>query len=69
MMKRASRHSGIRAVLGPCVAALLHSTAPVAPDMVWREDHPSEEVRQFWASEYPTMKTVSRRLEQATRAG
>jgi hypothetical protein len=30
MMKRASRRSGIRAILGPCVAALLDSTAPAA---------------------------------------
>ena len=38
-------------------------------DMVWRTDHPSEDVRQFWAWEYPAMMTVPRRLEQATRAG
>ncbi len=38
-------------------------------DMVWRTDHPSEDVRQFWASEYPAMTTVPPRLEQATRAG
>jgi cyclopropane fatty-acyl-phospholipid synthase-like methyltransferase len=38
-------------------------------DMVWSTDHPSEGVRQFWASEYPAMTTVPRRLEQATRAG
>jgi DNA-binding transcriptional MerR regulator len=41
----------------------------VFSDMVWRTDHPSEEVRQFWASEYPAMTTESRRLKQATRAG
>jgi SAM-dependent methyltransferase len=41
----------------------------VFSDMVWRTDHPSEDVRQFWASEYPAMTKVSRRLEQATRSG
>ena len=32
-------------------------------------EHPSEDVRQFWASEYPAMTTVSSSREQATRAG
>ena len=41
----------------------------VFSDMVWRTDHPSEEVRQFWTSEYPAMTAVSRRLEQATGNG
>jgi cyclopropane fatty-acyl-phospholipid synthase-like methyltransferase len=41
----------------------------VFSDMVWRTDQPSEEVRQFWASEYPAMTTVSQRLRQTTRAG
>jgi DNA-binding transcriptional MerR regulator/predicted O-methyltransferase YrrM len=43
--------------------------ALVFSDMVWRTDHPSEDLRQFWAAEYPAMATVSRRLEQASRAG
>ena len=41
----------------------------VFSDMVWCTDQPSEEVRQFWASEYPAMTTVSQRLRQAPRAG
>lgn len=41
----------------------------VLSDMVWRTERPSEAVRQFWASEYPAMTTVSRRLEQAHCAG
>jgi SAM-dependent methyltransferase len=40
----------------------------VFSDMVWRTDRPSEAVRQFWASEYPAITTVSQRLEQAHRA-
>lgn len=41
----------------------------VFSDMVWRTDRPSDEVRQFWASEYPAMTAVSQRLEQAIGAG
>lgn len=41
----------------------------VLSDMVWRTDQPSDELRQFWGSEYPAMTTVSRRLEQVRRAG
>lgn len=41
----------------------------VFSDMVWRTDHPSEGMRQFWASEYPAMTTVAGRLKQAQRAG
>lgn len=40
----------------------------VFSDMVWRTAHPSEDVRRFWASEYPAMTTVSQLLKQATRA-
>ncbi len=43
--------------------------ALVFSDMVWRVDDPAEAVRAFWADEYPAMTTVSRRLEQARRAG
>ena len=41
----------------------------VFSDMVWRTEMPSDELRTFWASEYPAMTCVPVRLEQARRAG
>lgn len=41
----------------------------VFSDMVWRELCPPEDLRAYWASEYPTMTTVPIRLSQAKRAG
>lgn len=41
----------------------------VLSDMVWRASQPSEDVQTFWASEYPAMATVEKRLKQAERAG
>ena len=41
----------------------------VYSDMVWRTDHPSENVLAFWDSEYPAITTVAKRLTQAHRAG
>jgi predicted O-methyltransferase YrrM len=41
----------------------------VFSDMVWRTGTPEAGVQAFWASEYPDMTTVSRRLEQAGQAG
>ncbi|MDV4169562.1 MerR family transcriptional regulator [Rhodovulum sp. FJ3] len=41
----------------------------VFSDMVWRIDKPDDEVRAFWAAEYPTMATPTTRVAQARRAG
>jgi DNA-binding transcriptional MerR regulator/predicted O-methyltransferase YrrM len=41
----------------------------VFSDMVWRTTQPDAEVQAFWASEYPAMTTVAKRLKQAQRAG
>jgi SAM-dependent methyltransferase len=40
----------------------------VFSEMVWRTDAPSEDLRAYWASEYPAMTRVPVRLEQAKRA-
>jgi DNA-binding transcriptional MerR regulator/ubiquinone/menaquinone biosynthesis C-methylase UbiE len=50
--------------------ALLHPGGVlVFSDMVWRTDRPDEEVREFWAAEYPAMTTPATRVAQAKRAG
>ena len=41
----------------------------VFSEMVWRTDQPSEDMRTYWASEYPAMTRVPARLKQAKRAG
>ncbi|MBP0484265.1 methyltransferase domain-containing protein, partial [Sagittula salina] len=41
----------------------------VVSDMVWRTDTPDDEIRAFWASEYPAMATPATRIAQAMRAG
>lgn len=41
----------------------------VFSDMVWRTDTPGDEVRAFWAAEYPAMSTPATRVLQARRAG
>ncbi|CUH70009.1 Mercuric resistance operon regulatory protein [Thalassovita autumnalis] len=41
----------------------------VFSDMVWRTGKPDDEVRSFWAAEYPVMATPSTRVAQAKRAG
>ncbi|MBM3554754.1 MAG: MerR family transcriptional regulator [Alphaproteobacteria bacterium] len=41
----------------------------VYSDMVWRAKTPRQGVRRFFAAEYPAMTTVTRRLDQARRAG
>lgn len=41
----------------------------VFSDMVWRTETPSDELRTYWASEYPAMTRVPVRLAQARRAG
>lgn len=41
----------------------------VFSDMVWRTEAPSDDLRVFWASEYPAMTTPARRLDDARRAG
>jgi ubiquinone/menaquinone biosynthesis C-methylase UbiE len=41
----------------------------VFSEMVWRTDAPPDDLRAFWASEYPAMTRVPVRLEQAQRAG
>jgi DNA-binding transcriptional MerR regulator/predicted O-methyltransferase YrrM len=41
----------------------------VFSDMVWRTETPSDDLRTYWASEYPAMTRVPIRLEQARRAG
>ncbi|MGF1695739.1 methyltransferase domain-containing protein [Vibrio lamellibrachiae] len=38
-------------------------------DLVWLTDSPSEETSTFWASEYPDIQTVDKRLEQIKAAG
>jgi len=40
----------------------------VFSEMVWRTETPSEDLRAYWASEYPAMTRVPVRLEQAKRA-
>jgi SAM-dependent methyltransferase len=41
----------------------------VFSDMVWRTGTPDDEVRAFWAAEYPAMATPATRVAQAKRAG
>ena len=41
----------------------------VFSDMVWRTDKPDDEVREFWATEYPAMAKPATRAAQARRAG
>ena len=41
----------------------------VFSDMVWRTETPSDDLRTYWASEYPAMTRVPVRLAQARRAG
>jgi len=41
----------------------------VFSDMVWRTETPPDDLRTFWASEYPAMTHVPVRLSQAKRAG
>lgn len=41
----------------------------VFSDMVWRTETPSDDLRTYWASEYPAMTRVPVRLAQARRFG
>lgn len=41
----------------------------VFSDMVWRTDTPEDEIREFWAAEYPAMTTPAARVAQAKRGG
>ena len=41
----------------------------VFSDLVWRTRQPDASLQAFWASEYPAMATVAKRLKQAQRAG
>ena len=60
---------GVERALAAWRSMLRQGGVLVYSDMVWRTDRPSKEVRRFWASEYPAMTTVVRRLEQANGAG
>jgi trans-aconitate methyltransferase len=40
----------------------------VFSEMMWRTETPSDELRAYWASEYPAMTHVPQRLAQAKRA-
>ena len=51
-----------------CIKNRLKSNSPF-PDMVWRIGKPDDEVRAFWAAEYPTMATPTTRVAQSRRAG
>ena len=41
----------------------------VFSDLVWRTEAPPDDLRSYWASEYPAMTRVPVRLAQARRAG
>ena len=60
---------GVEHALGLWRGLLRAGGALVFSDMVWRTESPESSVRAFWASEYPDMTTVSRRLAQARQAG
>lgn len=60
---------GVERALGLWRDLLRADGVLVFSDMVWRTGTPEAGVQAFWASEYPDMTSVSRRLEQATQAG
>jgi SAM-dependent methyltransferase len=60
---------GVEKALADWRALLRPGGVLVFSDMVWRTDKPDDEVRAFWAAEYPTMATPATRFAQARRAG
>ena len=60
---------GVEKALADWRALLRPGGVLVFSDMVWRTDKPDDEVRAFWASEYPAMATPTTRAAQARRAG
>lgn len=60
---------GVELALSAWQPMLRQGGVLVFSDMVWRTDHPSADVQQFWSSEYPAMTTVPERLAQAERSG
>ena len=60
---------GVEKALSNWLALLRPGGVLVFSDMVWRIDKPDDEVRAFWAAEYPTMATPTTRVVQARRAG
>ncbi|MPQ94921.1 MerR family transcriptional regulator [Thioclava sp. JE_KL1] len=60
---------GVEKALADWRALLRPGGVLVFSDMVWRTDKPEDEVRAFWAAEYPAMATPASRVAQAKRAG
>jgi SAM-dependent methyltransferase len=60
---------GVEKALADWRALLRPGGVLVFSDMVWRTDKPDDEVRAFWAAEYPAMTTPATRVAQAKRAG
>ena len=60
---------GVEKALADWRAFIRPGGALVFSDMVWRTDKPDDEVRAFWAAEYPAMTTPATRVAQAKRAG
>ena len=60
---------GVEKALADWRALLRPGGVLVFSDMVWRTDKPDDEVRAFWAAEYPAMATPAARVAQAKRGG
>lgn len=60
---------GVEKALADWRALLRPGGVLVFSDMVWRTDKPDDDIRAFWASEYPAMATPATRFAQARRAG
>ncbi|MBK5927289.1 MerR family transcriptional regulator [Rhodobaculum claviforme] len=60
---------GVEKALADWRALLRPGGVLVFSDMVWRTDKADDEVRAFWAAEYPAMATPATRVAQSKRAG
>lgn len=60
---------GVEKALADWRALIRPGGALVVSDMVWRTEEPDDDVRAFWATEYPAMATPATRIAQAKRAG
>jgi len=60
---------GVEKALAAWRTLLRPGGALVFSDMVWRVDTPDDEIRSFWAAEYPAMTAPATRVAQAKRAG
>lgn len=60
---------GVEQALTQWRKLLTHRGYMVISDLVWLTDHPRQEVKAFWADEYPDMHTIEQRLDQMRSAG